>query len=149
MTRPNKTVFMGTTEVPARASREKIMSVLVDRGARDISLQYDARRVSGLSFCMVTKYGPMRFDMPLRVEALFQMLQTERRRQRDQHVEQDRERADRIAWRQLLRWLEAQLGLMDMGMAEDAEVFMPYAVGHDGKTMFQTMTEQRLLGAGK
>src|ERR1039458_6782482 len=70
----------------------------------------------------------MRVDPPLRVDPIFKKLQEERRRQREQHTTRDQERAERIAWRQLLRWVEAQLAMVDLGMAQDAEVFMAYAV---------------------
>ena len=144
-----KSVFMGTTAVSARASREQIMSLLIDRGAQNIALQYVERKVSGLSFGLVTRLGPLAFALPLRMEPIFKLLQEERKRQKDQHATQDQERAERIAWRQLLRWLEAQLAMVELGMSEDAEVFMPYAVQSTGRTMFQMFTEQRLLGVGK
>jgi hypothetical protein len=149
MAAKKKTVFMGTTDVPARTSREQIMSLLIDRGAQNIALQYTDRKVSGLSFGLITSLGPLCFDLPLRMKAIFEMLQGERRRQQEQHIPQDEERAERIAWRQLLRWLEAQMAMVELGMAEDAEVFMPYAVQSGGKTMFRMFSEQRLLGAGK
>jgi hypothetical protein len=147
--KPNqKSVFMGTTAVPARASRDQIMALLIDRGAQNISQEYGLKKVVGLSFGLVTKFGPMRFDLPLRVDPIFAKLQEERRRQREQHAAHDMESAERIAWRQLLRWVEVQLAMVDLGMAQDAEVFMPYAVQQGGKTMFAMFTEQRLLGAG-
>jgi hypothetical protein len=143
-----KSVFMGTTEVPARTSRDQIMALLIDRGAQNILQQYGDKRVVGLSFGLVTTFGPMRVDPPLRVDPIFKKLQEERRRQREQHTTRDQERAERIAWRQLLRWVEAQLAMVDLGMAQDAEVFMAYAVQQSGKTMFQMFSEQRLLGTG-
>ena len=144
----SKSVFMGTTEVPARTSRDQIMSLLVEHGAGNIGLQYEGKKVVGLSFGLTTTLGPLLFALPLRTDSIFKFLQAERRRQREEHATQDRERADRIAWRQLLRWLEAQLALVELGMVQTAEVFMPYAKQSDGKTMFQVFSEQRLLTAG-
>ncbi len=57
----------------------------------------------------------------------------------------DRAQAERTAWRQVLRWVEAQMAMIDAGMTQTQEVFMPYAVipGTDNKTMFQAWESQQ------
>ncbi len=50
----------------------------------------------------------------------------------------DREQAQRVAWRQLYWWLKSQLALIDLGMVETAEVMMPYMLGPDGRSFFDT-----------
>ena len=47
------------------------------------------------------------------------------------------EQAKRVAWRQLLRWTEAQLAMIDAGMAHAGEVFLAYAEVEPGVTFFQ------------
>jgi hypothetical protein len=143
------TVFMGTTEVPAATSRNQIMALLVERGAENIAMEYTARRVTGLSFGLVTTLGLLHFALPLRVEPIFAILQSQRKYNRTKHESQDIERAERIAWRQLLRWMEAQMALIDLGMVEDSEVFLPYALERSGKTMFQIFAEQKRITAPK
>ena len=62
----------------------------------------------------------------------------------------DRAQAERTAWRQVLRWVEAQMAMIEAGMTQTHEVFMPYAVipGSDDKTMFQAWeSQQKLLAA--
>jgi hypothetical protein len=57
-------------------------------------------------------------------------------------------KARRIAWRQVLRWVEAQLALIETGMVKTQEVFLPYAmVGQNGKrrTMFEVLEEKQFL----
>lgn len=39
---------------------------------------------------------------------------------------QDKEQANRIGWRQILRWLQAQFALMEVGMVDIKEIFLPY-----------------------
>lgn len=57
----------------------------------------------------------------------------------------DRAQAERTAWRQVLRWVEAQMALIDAGMTQTHEVFMPYAVipGTKDQTMFQAWESQQ------
>ncbi len=59
--------------------------------------------------------------------------------------------AVRTAWRIVKDWVEAQMALVETKMASTTEVFLPYAIGRDGKTMFQKVVEnpQFLLGDGK
>jgi hypothetical protein len=38
-----------------------------------------------------------------------------------------------VAWRQILRWVEAQLALIDTGMVQPQEVFLSYAIVNQGE----------------
>jgi hypothetical protein len=53
------------------------------------------------------------------------------------------EQAERVAWRQLLRWVQAQLAMIDTGMVRTEEVFMPYIVVNaaTNQTLFERMVE--------
>lgn len=144
-----KTIFMGTTDVPAKTSREQILSLLIEAGAANIALNYTDKRVDGLSFSLLTNLGMMSFSLPLRIEPIFRIVQGERVRQIEKHAAEDMLKAERVAWRQLLRWLEAQMALVDLGMVESAEVFMPYTVDSRGSTMFETFKAHKLLEAPK
>jgi hypothetical protein len=57
--------------------------------------------------------------------------------------ERDREQAERVGWRQLKRWLEAQLALVETEMVEMREVFAPYLLAEDGRTLFECLEESR------
>ena len=49
--------------------------------------------------------------------------------------------AKRIAWRQILRWVEAQLALVETGMVKIQEVFIPYMLMDKGKTLYEKLEE--------
>jgi hypothetical protein len=53
-----------------------------------------------------------------------------------------RKQAERIAWRICKTWLEAQITLINLEQAKIEEVFLPYLVMPNNKTLFETM-EQR------
>jgi hypothetical protein len=50
--------------------------------------------------------------------------------------------AKRVAWRQILRWVEAQLALTETKMAKLHEVFMPYLIVDKGQTIFEKLESQ-------
>ena len=58
--------------------------------------------------------------------------------------------AYRVAWRNILDWVQAQMALLEIGMAKMEEVFLPYMQDREGVTVFERM-EQRgfLLESGK
>lgn len=59
----------------------------------------------------------------------------------------DPAQAKRTAWRQILRWIDAQLALIEVGQASAFEVFMPYltTTAEDGSetTMATLLFQQR------
>jgi hypothetical protein len=58
--------------------------------------------------------------------------------QRPRHWEsQWRDQAVRTAWRIVKDWVEAQMALVETQMVTTAEVFLPYAVMKDGRTLAQ------------
>jgi hypothetical protein len=60
------------------------------------------------------------------------------------------EQAYRVAWRNILDWVQAQMALLEIGMVEMEEVFLPYMLDRQGVPYLERM-EQRgfLLESGK
>jgi len=55
----------------------------------------------------------------------------------------DEDQARRIAWRQILRWVQAQMALVQTGMVTADQVFMPYImVDKEGTTLYQQLISQ-------
>lgn len=140
-----KTLFMETTDVPAERTAAEISSLLAQSGARQIAADYEAGNVRGLRWTMraATPDGSGRdlvFAMPVRVDPVYKLLR--RRcagvigREREERL---RAQADRVAWRQLLRWMQAQLALTDCGMVETVEVFLPYWMPNGKRTLFEEL----------
>ena len=93
------------------------------------------------------------FALPVRVEPVFKILNSNRKYEydRSQKAAQDREQAERVAWRQLFRWCQAQVAMIEIGMVEALEVFLPYLQNESGQTLFQVFKESgmKLLPAPK
>lgn len=138
-----KTLFMETTEVPHEKTAGEIISLLVQSGARQIGMDYDQGKLTGLKFVLEVRPGfPRPFALPARVEPVFKILNGRRKYTYDRtsNATKDRLQAERVAWRQLLRWVQAQVAMIQTGMVEPAEVFLPYAMADDGRTFWELAT---------
>jgi hypothetical protein len=133
----NNTLYMETTQISPDRTCGEIVSLLVRCGATQINMQYEAQRIKGLRWCLRINGHDQLFDMPVRVDPVRAIL---RRRGRPG----DHQKAERVAWRQLLRWTEAQSALIECGMVQPAEPFMSYAFDPiKDQTLFQAMMETR------
>jgi hypothetical protein len=140
-----KTLFMETTTVPAERTAAEITSCLVEAGATRIATEYADGKITGLRWTM--RVGPSQvermFSRPARVDPVYQIF---RKRQKgyfgDKQQADLRAKAERVAWRQLLRWVQAQMAMIDAGMSEAGEIFFPYMNVEAGKTVYGFFSEQ-------
>jgi len=146
------TLFTETTEVSVQKSIGEILGLLVRAGAVAINQELEGGKVIGLSFTIPIGPGRIPFKLPVRVDPVFKKLNNRRspygQFNRSNMAAKDREQAERVAWRQLYWWLKSQLAMIDLGMVETAEVLMPYMLGTDGVSFFDTY-KPRLLEAPK
>jgi hypothetical protein len=138
-------IFMENTEITADRTAAEITSCLVRAGAVAVSVRYENGCVTGMNWTMRVKGRELQFAMPARVEPVFVLL-CKRRTGRLDHETKARIRAqaERVAWRQLLRWVQAQLAMIEVGMAQQHEVFMPYIQQADGLTLFEFFESKQL-----
>lgn len=140
-----KPIYMETTEISAERSAAEVSTVLVQAGATSVSVRYDNGRIIGMTWTM--RVGPVElpFSMPARVEPLYKILLKRRTGFVDEGIKSRiRAQAERVAWRQLLRWVQAQLAMIEVGMVQRAEVFMPYIQQADGSTFFEFFESKQL-----
>jgi hypothetical protein len=134
-----KTLFMETTKIDAIRTAGEITGELVCAGAASINTDYKNGKPCGLRWVMRVNGSDLLFDMPVRVEAVNKIIS-------------NREQAERVAWRQLLRWVQAQNAMIETGMVQAVEVYLPYLVIHGGtgQTLFNRMSEGKfkMLAAG-
>ncbi len=127
----SKTLYMGTTSIDATKTAGEITSELVKAGATSINTDYKNGKVCGLRWVMCVNGSDVLFDMPVRIEPIAKLIR-------------DRAQAERVAWRQLLRWVQAQNAMIETGMVQAVEVYLPYVVVHSsGQTLFQRMNENQ------
>jgi len=145
-----KTLFMETTEVSAERSAAEIVAELVKAGATSINTDYDGGVITGLRWIMrIPNRGDSLFAMPARVEPVYKILRSRRKGYIDDRTEANlKDTARRVAWRQLLRWVQAQMAMIQCGMTEAGEVFFPYLQSSTGETIYTLFRDKglKLLG---
>lgn len=151
----SKKLFMETTVISAEKTADEITSLLVQSGARRLMTEYDEnQQISGLRFEIEVQGKPWVCLLPARELPVFKIVNARRdswNRNVAENLERDRGIARRVAWRQLLRWVQAQLAMIETGMVDAGEVFLAYVQGSDGQTMYQRIISDpgRMLDAAK
>jgi hypothetical protein len=139
-------IYMESTKIPAERTAQEIERLLAEAGATQVLKQYDKdRKLRGFAFTLNVNNQEVPFELPARTEPIFRYLQRLRSPQnREKGEAMDRERSEWVAWRQILKWIQAQLALIDTGMVEAAEVFSPYRQISPGVTLWEYIKAGRL-----
>lgn len=135
-----------TTKVPSSRTVAEIQATLGAKGATHVSVDYSGGRAQAVVFGL--NIGPtlVNFKLPCNAAGVSVALRKERP---GASMWRDAEQCERIAWRIVKDWVEAQMALVEANQAELGEVFMPYAIHKNGRTFFNNFKEQQLaLGDG-
>lgn len=136
-----KTLFMETTSIEGSQTVGEIQHILGKYGASAILTEYDKGEVIAVSFKVKFNDQDIPFRLPCRWEKILKILQS--RRKRRPYKRSIEAQARRIAWRQILRWIEAQLALVGTEMVQIQEVFMPYLQMNTGETLYEKLEETK------
>ena len=133
-----------TTEVDVYKSLGEIQGALASHGARKIMAEYDAAgQPIGVMFGIETASGPRGFCLPANVEGVRAVFT-------EQGIKTKPEQAERTAWRNVRDWILAQMAIIEAGQVELEEVFLPYLVDRQGRTLYQLyQNDQLALGNGE
>ena len=145
-----------TTKIKVEKTIAEIEIMLFQAGAEKILKDYDGSGVISISFVINTDAGKMPVRLPMNSRAVMQVIndQTEqyigvgykKRRVVPRNYYNDMEQARRVGWRIIKDWLESQLALIFLRMVKVQEIFLPYIVGIDGKTLYETIENKGFQG---
>lgn len=128
-----------TTKVDVYTTLGAIQGQLVKHGAKKIMQEYDDQgRIYALSFSVDTPSGQRGIKLPANVDAVHAVLTR-------QKVKCDREQAERVAWRIVKDWVEAQMAILESEMVQLDEIFLPYMINNSGQTLFEVYRNNQLL----
>jgi hypothetical protein len=143
------------SEIPIDRIFAELQQTLGTHGAKHISFEYgDDGKVQGLAFTIKVNDRFIPIKLPARVEKAQAVLKKQWEdgvisHKRGKENTYGNEQAYRVAWRNILDWVLAQMALLEIGMAKMEEVFLPYMQDRDGVTFFERMEERGfLLGDG-
>ena len=131
-----------TTKVDVYTTLGQIQGMLVKHGAKKIMQDYDdAGHIAALVFCIITPAGVRGIRLPANVDAVHTVLAK-------QKVKCDREQAERVAWRIVKDWVEAQMAILESEMVQMDQIFLPYMVNNRGETLFEAYRNNQLMLEG-
>jgi len=132
-----------STKVSIAKTFEHIYKSLQSHGAIGISL---GESNDGLNFSIDTTDGYKDFYVHVDIDSALEIL----RQQKEAGIIKiniSRSQAEKVAWRIIMRWIDAQLAVIETGMVKFEEAFFAYMDNGQGQTMF-TNYEQKLLPSG-
>lgn len=146
-----------TTKIAPEQTISEIQKMLSRHGVSAIMTEYDGPHVSAVSFKMIVDGKPMGFKLPCNwksVLGIFEAGKSDRNmwdKKRAARIREAREaQAIRTAWRIIKDWIQAQLALVEVNMVTVPQVFLPYAIMKDGRSLAEHFESDpsRMLGDG-
>ena len=138
-----------TTKIDPDKTAAEIAKCLSSHGAQAIMTEYDKDEnyVTGLSFKIEVNGKPVGFKLPCDWKPVLKILEDNPKVPRRLAC---REQAVRTAWRIVKDWVEAQMAMVETKMVTTQEVFLPYAIMRDGRTLAEHAEQDpsRILGDG-
>jgi hypothetical protein len=131
-----------TTKEPVSKSAAKIQEMLVSRGATGVMYEYEpwTGRISALRFVIEINGNAVGFAMPVDWRRFQEVLKRQNVRRWD-----DDEYCQRVAWANLRDWTDLQMALLETRMVDLPQLFLSFAVGKDGRTLYEQVAEGRFL----
>lgn len=137
-----------TTTVDSFKTVSEIEHILMKHKAKSIMKNYDGESITGLSFLIDTGVQQIPVRLPVKVDECLKVLKKEKRENPRKQIKDTREQAERVAWRILKDWIEAQMALLDIEMVRFEEIFLPYIQTNNGQTVYERLEERQFLLEG-
>jgi hypothetical protein len=138
-----KSILRYTTSVNAERTVAEIHKLLAQAKATAILSELVEGKTSAISFRVQTEFGVLTFRLPARMAEVHQILRVSKAIPPRLRT---REQAERVAWRITLNWLQAQLALIEAGLATLDQVFLPFCQGPDGVTLYERIRQAKFSG---
>lgn len=135
-----------TTSVDSFKTVSEIEYILMKHNAKSIMKNYDGESITGLSFLIDTGMQQVPVRLPVKIDECLKVLKREKQKG-TKNIKATREQAERVAWRILKDWVEAQMALLDIEMVKLQEIFLPY-IELNGKTIYQALEQKQFLLEG-
>ena len=131
-----------TTTIDPHKTAAECVALLARHGASRISMDLKDGQPAGLAFGIETPSGMRFFMLPANPDGVYNALGKAYKARRIPQRYYDRDQAQRVAWRVMKDWLEAQLALIDAEVVAMEQVMLPYlVVDETGLTLYQRYLE--------
>lgn len=127
-----KTLYMESTKKEPEETIQEIMILLRNYKVRDVLTNYDDKgKVKSMSFTLDLNNQIIPFQLPVDHLPLWEMSIQKRTR----YINNE-DQARRVAWRQVYKWIQSQLAMVDIKMVKFEQVFMPYIMINHKETIY-------------
>jgi len=134
-----------TTEISLERTVAEIQIILSQNGATGIAFDYsDTGKLKAIYFKIKYNSRDLSFRLPAKPEAVYQELYANKRGAW-RYEKQRRQDADRIAWRVVKGWVEAQITHINLGQSKIHEAFIAYLMVGPNQTLFEKMESNQML----
>lgn len=129
------------TKAPVSSMLADIQKALVRVKAIGMTYKFtQTGQIEGLSFGLNIDGKDVGFILPVSIEKIRAVLKKEGNKRWD-----DDDYVYRVGWACMRDWVVAQMALIETEMAEPMQVFLPYAQGKGGVTLFEQVQHSGLL----
>lgn len=133
---------------PASYYIGKTQDALVAHGAVGIQMKFDGNgRIEAIAFALPspTGQGTMGFQLPCEWRKFQEVM-----RQQNAPRHKDDEYCYKVAWANIMDWVDAQMALYETEMVTMPQVFLPFVTTKSGQTLFEVVAQDpaKLLGSG-
>jgi hypothetical protein len=125
-----------TTTIDSVKTIAEIQSILSKHGACSITTDYVDELPVSVSFTIKLNNELLNFRLPSNPSGVYAVIQKDPKVPRRLKT---KEQAQRVAWRITKNWVEAQMALVQAGLAQLPEVFLPYIINFDGQTLYKVL----------
>jgi len=139
------------TKIDPDKTATEIAKCLSMHGASAILTDYTDGILSAISFKIRLHQRELSFRLPCDWRPVLAVLEQQVRQGKIRRSAANDLQAVRTAWRIVKDWVEAQMALVETQMVTTQQVFLPYAVMPDNRTLTEHIAEnpQLLLGSGE
>ena len=131
-----------TTSIKVSKTLSEIQSLLIKCGAKQILLECGSNPedITAISF-QIFLYKELHFRLPSNHAGILQSMKMDKKVPRNKCT---KEHAQKVSWRIIKDWLEAQLALIQAELATNIEIFLPYMLIENGQTFYEAFKEMKL-----
>lgn len=134
-----------TTSIDCEKTISEIQKCLVKHGASKIVTDYSNGLPSAVTFCLTLNGNIAAFSLPANYSGVLKAMKNDSKVPRSKCTD---EQAQRVSWRIVKDWVEAQMAIVEAQLADVAEVFLPYAITKNGNTLYKEIQGSGILLLG-
>ena len=121
--------------------------ILARHGAKKVMFDYDDKgEIVAIAFMIDGPNGPLAVKLPANTDRVLQVLKKQKADPKNRsNIDCSPEQAQKVAWRIVKDWLDAQMAILETEMVEMPQLFLPYFVNREGQTLYEAYRAGRLL----